>query len=149
MAHIGPHDQRPQYAIDGARNLKEALGFMKDWVTAVIQLQTAILGAIGGALVLKDTPDMKLSTPEALDLLVTSIAFVFSIGSGMMLLNVLPGAVQRVPANDAARRSDIYSIYTVGTPIHGWSMRFRWGFILAMAGIAVFVGLRVWPYLVP
>jgi hypothetical protein len=36
-----------QYRTDGSVNTKEALAFLKDWATSLVQLDTAAIGAIG------------------------------------------------------------------------------------------------------
>jgi hypothetical protein len=132
------------YSIDGANNIKEALGFIKDWVTALIQLQTAAIAAIG-AFSGFDVP--QLSLLEAVLIGLTVIALGLSIGVGSILLNMLPGCVQRKPEDDHAKGSDIYSIgifrggpaRTLGfaTSWFGWS--FRW----AIAFFLVFILVRV------
>jgi hypothetical protein len=49
------------YLRDGSQNIKEALGFTKDWVTSLIGLDTAAIGAIGAFISLKDFPTLPLS----------------------------------------------------------------------------------------
>jgi len=134
-----------QYEVrDVTKTLKDALGFLKDWVTSIIQIETALLGAVGAAVILKDRPDISLTELQLYDLLFTAIAFGASICCGIMLLNMLPGAVQRVPKNWWDLTNDIYSITTKGSMrIYDWSWWFRTGFFFGIAGTAVFVLLRV------
>jgi hypothetical protein len=49
------------YLRDGSQNIKEALGFTKDWVTSLVGLDTAAIGAIGAFISLKDFPTLHLS----------------------------------------------------------------------------------------
>ena len=124
-------------------NQKEALGFIKDWATSILQLETAVIGAFGAALVLKDTPEFTLTAMQAAGLLPALTMLVISMFCGTMLLNMLPGAVQRKGRTDYAINSDIYTIYTEGqTNIYRWSNRFRLTFLIGMAFIAFFVAAR-------
>jgi hypothetical protein len=49
-----------QYRIDGTVNAKEALGFLKDWSTSVVQLDSAAIAAIGLSSELAISPDHRL-----------------------------------------------------------------------------------------
>jgi len=132
------------YVVNPNTHMLEALGFLKDWVTSIIQIETALLGGIGAAVVLKDTPDIKLNIYQSLFLLVAAIAFSISIYSGIMLLNMLPGAAQRVPNPDYNKKNDIYSIYTEGKMrLYDWTKLHRNSFFAGLAAMAVFVLLRV------
>lgn len=124
-------------------NQKEALGFIKDWATSILQLETAVVGAFGAALVLKETPEFTLTKWQAVGLLPALIMLVISIGCGTMLLNILPGAVQRTGVTQHAKSNDIYTIYTQGkTNIYVWSSRFRLTFLIGMAFVAFFVAAK-------
>ena len=102
-----------QYAIvgDNPETKKDALSFMKDWVTSILTLETAALGAIGAFITLKD-PSNHLSIIEALILGASAGCFVLSMREGVIVLNQIPAASQRVPVNDHAWQSDIYNIAT-------------------------------------
>ncbi len=52
------------YKIAASQNTKEALGFIKDWVTAIIQIETAGIGAIGAFVSFKDFPHLTLGIYE-------------------------------------------------------------------------------------
>ena len=47
----------PQWHINGAKNQKEALGFLKDWVSAVLSIQTTLIGAIAVFVGIKGVSD--------------------------------------------------------------------------------------------
>jgi hypothetical protein len=132
------------YTVSFEQNTKEALGFVKDWTTSVLQLETAILGAFGAALLLKDTAELTLTPLQALGLLPSLLMLVTSLLCGTMLLNMLPGAIQPIGRMDHAKTSDVYTIYTQGrTNIYRWSNRFRASFLAGMAFLAIFVALRM------
>lgn len=135
-----PHD----YDIEPTKHLIDALGFLKDWVTSIIQIETALLGGIGAAVVLKDTPDIHLTILQTSILFVGTVAFGISIFSGITLLNMLPGAAQRVPISSEAKKNDVYSIYTEGKMrLSDWTWWHRNSFLAGLAAIAAFVFFRV------
>ena len=114
------------YRKDGTANFKEALGFLKDWVTAIVQLETVAIGVIGTIVGFTDLPRLPLGGIRSLEhlpklqagcalaetffLIASAACFGRSIRWGYWLLNALPGAAQRVPADVRARTSDIFSI---------------------------------------
>jgi hypothetical protein len=132
------------YDIDQATHI-DALGFLKDWVTSIIQIETALLGGIGAAVVLKNTPDVNLTILQKSILFVGTVAFGISIFSGIMLLNMLPGAAQRVPKKISdAEKNDVYSIHTKGKMrLSDWTWWHRISFLAGLAAIAAFVFIRV------
>lgn len=134
-----------QYAVQGGDNIKEALSFIKDWVTSVLQIETAILGAIGAATVLKNEPDIKLTHWQLMAIGLASVFFGISILCGTMLLNMLPGAVQREPKTPDSKKNDVYSIYNTDkrTRIYDWAGYFRITFQLGIAFIPVFILARI------
>jgi len=119
------------YRRDGNINIAEALGFIKDWVTSLIQLQIAAIGAIGIFVSLKDFPRITLGLSEWVFLGLTTGSFFYSIFSGLMILNALPAAMQRVPANASAQAADVFSIANE-TPhiiLDCLSKHVRWSFL--------------------
>lgn len=133
------------YRRAGTENIKEALGFIKDWVTSLIQLQTAAIGAIGAFIGLKEFPHLSLSKYEWPFLVITLLLFMVSIIMGVLILNALPGATQRIPANPAALRSDVFSIANEKNhlTLHTYSMLVRWFFVLGMISLVVFIVIRI------
>jgi hypothetical protein len=115
------------YRKDGVVNIKDALSFLKDWVTSLIQLETGVLAVFGLAAGFSQVFIQSASTsgvgaaatvpawvPWVLGIQLLLIFFSgFSILSsmyyGLMLLAALPGAVQRVPESTAARQSMVIS----------------------------------------
>jgi hypothetical protein len=134
---------KDQYLIEGTDKVPEALGFLKDWVTSVLQIETAVLGAIGAATVLKNEPDIRLTHLQLGSIGLASVFFGISIICGTMLLNMLPGAVQRKPRTEQAKHDDIYSITTASRMrIYDWAGWFRLTFQFGIACIPVFILAR-------
>jgi len=152
------------YRKSSTANLPESLSLLKDWVTSVIQLETAALAVFGFAAGFKevfsakatDAPgsgpvaaitnlDKMFASTELLFLLLSGLSIVWSIVNGIYLLNALPGAAQRVAANATARRSDIYSVRNDDgqDSISEMTSRFRWLFILGITLFAVFAAIRI------
>jgi hypothetical protein len=135
----------PDYVVQGEHNVAEALGLVRGWATTVIQIETAIVGGAGAAVLLRAGSDgVDLSTWQSIAFLIAMLACCQSIFAAVTLLNVLPGAAQRIATSESARGSDIYAIYTFGRMTIGdWAHNVRWGFIVAIAGLGAFVVLRV------
>ncbi len=139
--------EKPTYTVDSTQHLPEALGLLKDWVTAVLQLETAIVGAIGAAFFLKNMPDVSLTPAQKIVLVIATSAFGLSIVFGVFLLNTLPGAAQRKPSNQAASNADLYSIFTIhDITIFQYTWWFRNTFFAGLSMIVVFVILRIVPF---
>jgi hypothetical protein len=137
---------------------------VKDWVTSLIQLETGALAVFGLAAGFSQLftssattslsagaaatipVSVKVFTSLELFLIVLSgLSILVSMSYGLMLLNALPGAAQRVPASAAARQSDIFSISN--EPVH-YSIfvmveRFRSWFFLGIILFALFVLVRL------
>jgi len=143
------------YRKDGTANTKEPLSFLKDWVTSVIQLETGALAVFGLAAGFKEAipsaepAHQSVGSPvlcslcsafatwspiiELILIVLSGVLFLKSISRGLDVLNALPGAAQRLPANATARQSDIFSIRNEDThpsiyqrvdPFRRW---FIWG----------------------
>jgi hypothetical protein len=135
----------PDYAVRAEPNHVAALGLLKDWATSIIQLETAIVGAAGAAVIFKgSTSDLSLSALQGVSFVIAMVAFCISIFSSITLLNILPGAAERHAISDRAMRSDVYSIYTYGSMTIGdWAHNVRWSFVVAIVAMACFAVLRV------
>ena len=130
------------FIVEGHKHIIEALGLMKDWVTALIGIQTAAIGAIAAFSEIEQKT--RLTWPQSVIVYITVIAFGFSIVSGSFVLNMLPGCAQRVP-QDGSR--DIYSMKTTGDRTLGfWAKNFRNWFIFGIALFGVFIVVRTWPF---
>jgi len=131
-----------EYRINGIDNIKEALGFIKDWVTSIIQIQTAAIAAIGTFVGLSGFP--KLSVVETLLIALTVICFTVSIINGGMLLHMLPGCVQRVPHNEPAQDADVYGMAPFGQgTIYRRANWFWYSFFAAIISFALFIIVRI------
>jgi hypothetical protein len=131
------------YGIDPKTHIIDALGFLKDWVTSIIQIETALLGGIGAAIVLKDKTEISLTICQTQSLFIAAVLFGLSIIGGIYLLNALPAAAQRFPISDKAKKNDIYSINTRScVRIVDWTRLHRYAFLLGVIAITVFVFLR-------
>jgi hypothetical protein len=139
-----PAPPRQVWYIDNTLNQKEALGFLKDWASTVLSLQTTLIAAIAAFVGIKGVSDFKqLRSYEAALLVFAVASSLYSIYAGMTLLNMLPGAAQRRP-EQAERQQDIYSIYTSGTKtILYWVVRFRRSFLVTMFFLVAFVSAVV------
>jgi hypothetical protein len=115
------------YTIDGKNNAKEALGFLKDWSTSLVQLDLAAIGAIGIFVGFTDfarSPVLGIgylsglariaAVVELICIGLSALSFFISLLFGQLLLNALPGAVQRIPADQKAELSDVFSIANAG-----------------------------------
>jgi len=132
------------YRRDGNTNITEALGFIKDWVTSLIQLQIAAIGAIGIFVSFKDFPRIALSPAEWFFLALAIVLFLYSIRTGLTILNALPGAMQRVPANASAQGADVFSIANENDSrtLDVLSKPVRNSFLAGMASFVAFVIVR-------
>ena len=107
------------YSIEGTTNAKEALGLLKDWSTSLVQLDLAAIGAIGLFIGFTDFarspilgfwhlhgPGRCIAILELACIGLSSLSFFVSLSFGQLLLNALPGAIQRVPVGaEPAHRS--------------------------------------------
>ncbi len=126
------------YDINVTKDNVEALGFVKDWITALIQIETAAIGAIGVLIGLKDFPRLPLSIVELLFLAITVLSFTISIIFGVQTLNALPGAAQRIPVSKEALLADIFSIFNTEK---GWDLNRNSKIVRVsfLAGVSSFV----------
>jgi hypothetical protein len=99
-----------QYRKDATVNIKEALGFLKDFSTSLVQLDLAAIGTIGLFVGFSDFAQSPIlgighlnglawfvSFAEAACIGLSALAFFTSLYFGLLLLNSLPGAAQRFP----------------------------------------------------
>jgi len=147
MNNIGPPvqpavpNQPNTIQVDGDQNLKEALGFVKDWVTSLIGIETAAIGAIGAFFEFK--AEKHLSVPDAVLLDGAMISFLVSIICGAYVLNMLPGCAQRTQTD---KSQDIYSLKTKGAKTLGWwAIRFRYAFLVGLILFVTFIIVRTLP----
>jgi hypothetical protein len=152
------------YRRDATANTKEALSFLKDWVTSLIQLETGALAVFGLAAGFKEVFTSTEAAPHSgeaaaaipvfakvfagleLPLIIFSGASILvSMAFGLSLLSSLPGAAQRLPASAAARQSDIFMIRN--EPSHPSILKrvesFRRLFFLGVVLFALFVLVRL------
>lgn len=131
--------QGMHYRTDGKVNTKEALGFLKDWSTSLIQLDSAAIAAIGlfvgfsdftrsPILGIGDLHDWAwgIAILEVSCIVLSALSFFISLAFGLFLLNALPGAAQRVPADVNAMGNDVFSIANIGpkpSADQGWIYR--------------------------
>jgi hypothetical protein len=119
--------QGTQYRADVTVNTKEALGFLKDWSTSLIQLDTAAIGAIGLFVGFGDFARSTIlniwrssNSAQVIGVLeltcigLSTVSFFSSLVFGLFLLNALPGAAQRVPVNALAMQNDVFAIANIG-----------------------------------
>jgi hypothetical protein len=144
------------YTRIGTANIKEALGFLKDWSTSLVQLDLAAIGAIGLFIGFSDfgrSPMLEIghlnhlarrvAIAEVACVGLSALSFFISLYFGLLLLNSLPGAAQRFPCNTDAKQSDVFAIknerryWTIGTK----SRWLRYGFLAGAAFFALFIGL--------
>jgi hypothetical protein len=123
------HEKVFVYRKCGTENIKEALSFLKDWVTSLIQLETgalAVFGLAAGFAGIFTSGEMSSHGPataaanpawikvfaalELFFIVLSGLSILISMTYGLALLNALPGAVQRMPASAAARQSDVFAI---------------------------------------
>jgi hypothetical protein len=103
------------------------LGFLRDWGTSLVQLDTAAIGALGPFLGFGDFARspvlgigylhhaaLKIAIAEVVLIGLSALSFFISLIFGLLLLNALPGAIQRVPVNLDAMQSDVFSIANTG-----------------------------------
>ncbi len=147
------------YARDGTANIKEALGFLKDWSTSLVQLDLAAIGSIGLFIGFSDfarSPILaighlhhlagRVAVAEVTCVGLSALSFFISLAFGLFLLNSLPGAAQRYPCNLDARQADVFAIknerhhWTIGTK----SRWLRYGFLAGAIFFALFMGLGLW-----
>jgi hypothetical protein len=131
-------EKKDRSGVSSTGHIVEALGLLKDWVTAILQLETAIIGAVGTAIALKTAPELTLSRLEGGAVAVAAACFGISIYCGLMVLNMLPGAAQREPPTG----KDIYSIAIFTRTIGYWAKGFRFFFVCGVIVIIVFIILR-------
>ena len=132
---------------------------MKDWVTALIQLETGALAVFGLAAgfsgIFSSTVSGQPATlpiwskvatiGELLLIVVAGFSFLASMYFGITLLSALPAAVQRVPVSVSARQSDVFSISN--EPFQ-WSIylmgeRFRVWFFRGVICFGIFALIRL------
>jgi hypothetical protein len=125
------------YRIDGTINKTEALGFLKDWSTSLVQLDTGAIAAIGlfvrytdfahspihGIADLRDGARY-LAIVEVISIALSALSFFLSLVAGLFLLNALPGAAQRIPVDANAMRNDVFSIANISPRAPG--IKGRW-----------------------
>ena len=73
------------------QTIATAAGLMKDWTTALIQLQTAALGVIGALVGYADFSKFALPSGQVVIVALAAVAFAVSLFFGVLLLNLLPG----------------------------------------------------------
>ena len=80
-----------------------------------------------------------------------AVAFAVSLFFGVLLLNLLPGCVQRLPADDDTFKLDIYSMYTIegGREVGFWSNGLRRCFVAGIFLLALFIVCRFATYAFP
>jgi hypothetical protein len=136
----------PDQFIDGRKNIKEALGFIKDWVTAVVAIETASIGAIGVLLKVQERPPV-LTIAQFISIYISLVCFLISIFAGMSVLHMLPGCAQRFPRE---RKDDVYQLTTAGRrwpnkawdkgpKLNVWTTWFWWPFVGGLFAFVVFV----------
>jgi hypothetical protein len=152
------------YRKRGTENIKDALSFLKDWVTSLIQLETGALAVFGlaagfaGIFTSGETSSRSLVTTaanpawievfaalELFFIVLSGLSILISLTYGVALLNALPGAVQRVPSSAAARQSDVFSIRNEPWHYSLYVMveRFRSWFFVGVMLFALFVLARL------
>jgi hypothetical protein len=134
------------YRKQGTENIKEALSFLKDWVTSLVQLETGALAVFGLAAIGAIPISIKVFAAfELVFIILSGLSILISMAYGLTLLNALPGAVQRVPASAAARQSDIFSISNEPwhSSIYMMVQRFRSWFLLGVIVFSLFVLTRL------
>ena len=126
------------------QTIATAAGLMKDWTTALIQLQTAALGVIGALVGYADFSKFALPSGQVVIVALAAVAFAVSLFFGVLLLNLLPGCVQRLPADEEAAKRDIYSMYTIdgGRNVGFWSNGLRRWFVTGIFLLALFIVCR-------
>ena len=116
--------------IDGDLNVKEALGFLKDWVTALIAIDTAAIGALAAFL-----PVIRRYHWWERGLLgLTLLCLGFSLRCGCNVLSMLPGCAQRKPHP----KQDVYSLRTLDRSLGFWASLFGGGFMASVGCILTF-----------
>jgi hypothetical protein len=167
--------QGMHYRTDGTVNTKEALGFLKDWSTSLIQLDSAALAAIGLFVGFGDftrSPILgigdlhhlarSIAIAEVICIGLSALSFFISLIFGLLLLNALPGAAQRVPVDMNAMQNDVFSIANIGDQVHApadqgqffrhfihqtinrMSRWFRVSFLFGAGFFAASIGLGLW-----
>jgi hypothetical protein len=133
------------------QTIATAAGLIKDWTTSLIQLQTAALGVIGALVGYSDFSKLVLPPGQIFILAFTALAFTVSLFFGVLLLNLLPGCVQRLPADGPTKHLDIYSMYTIdgGQTVGFWSNGLRRWFVAGIFLLALFIVLRFTSYAFP
>ena len=148
-----------EYTRDATANAKEALGFLKDWATSLIQLDLAVVGALGIFVGFSDfvrSPvfaighlhglPQSIAIAEVVCIGLSAVAIFLSLFFGLMLLNALPGAAQRLPVNAAARQADVFSIANERhhLTINFMSWLFRYPFFAGALLFALSMGLGLY-----
>ena len=121
----------------GDDNVKEALGFLKDWVTAITAIETTAIGVI--AAFFQFNEGRSLSYCDRFLLIAAVVCFFISLYGGCQLLYMLPGCIQRQPYH----RIDIYWLRTVSFPVSFWAKWFWWTFFWGIFFFALFCGSRI------
>jgi hypothetical protein len=138
---------------DPGKNLTEALGLLKDWVTTLLTLQTTIIAAVATLVGFRGPDNIaQLTLCQTAVASLAAAASLISIISGVFLLNLLPGAAQREPSDWLKENpEDLFSITTqgkwwiptVGTSVVTWTRRFRISFLFAVFLLVVFVVMKL------
>jgi hypothetical protein len=149
MAHDPKIDSGSEqtWSIDPSQNLKEALGFLKDWVTTFLTLQTSIIAAVAAFVGVKGAGDfVHLTCGQGVSLGIAASSSLVSILAGLYLLNMIPAAAQRKPdPYPAGVPKDLFSIATQENrrTIRFWTDLFRHSFLVAIIALIAFVLLKV------
>jgi hypothetical protein len=166
--HFKQYGRAFVYRKHGTENIKEALSFLKDWVTSLIQLEIGALAVFGLTAGFKEVFTSAETTSHGSDkgssaaaavlvsikifaalelffIVISGLSILISIAYGLTLLNALPGAVQRVPESDAARASDVFTIRNEQrhSSIYIMVQRFRSWFFIGVTVFALFVLVRL------
>ena len=122
-------------AVTGGTNVKEALGFLKDWVTALTAIVTAAIGAFVAFL-----PQIHQYDQWQQWLLGLTLLLLFcSLACGLNVLYMLPGCAQRKPNPG----EDIYSIRTLNLSLSFWVKWFWFNFMVSAVSILIFYAARM------
>jgi hypothetical protein len=138
-------DGKQIWTIDPNYNLKDALGFLKDWVTTFLTLQTSIIAAAAVFVGIHGVADFKqLWWLQKMLLVAAAIGSLVSIWAGLYLLNLIPAAAQRkATTHPGEEPQDLFSIATDGKTIKFIADVFRKSFLAAISVLVVFVVVEV------
>lgn len=123
--------------VKGDDNVKEALGFLKDWVTAITAIETTAIGVIAAFFQFKE--GSQLAVWERVFLILAVVSFGWSLRGGCHVLYMLPGCIQRQPYH----KIDIYWLRTTDRKLGSRAMAFwRW-FIVGILFFVLFCCSRI------